>query len=119
MHAELELEEFKGVGPIERGMLPEKKQGFFQKLMKKNSSPKGGGCYSKDEWQQILDSRCLLFPLDHYKELRRAKMPIEVDRKRVKHSLLSGSIPNALRGPIWKLISRVDEKRQMYNPELF
>jgi TBC1 domain family member 10 len=46
-------------------------------------------------------------------------MPIETDHRRLKSSLLDGSMPVDLRAPIWKLICGVDIKRQQYNTEIY
>lgn len=58
--------------------------------------------------------------MDIYEESGRSKVPVEVDQKRLKNSLLEGtSIPDDLRGQIWKLICRVDVKRKQYTRELY
>jgi hypothetical protein len=43
---------------------------------------------------------------------------IEIDQKKLRNSFLEG-IPDDLRGPIWKLVSKVPIKRQMYPGEFF
>ena len=48
----------------------------------------------------------------------RQKAVIEPDYKRVRNSFIAG-VPVDLRGSIWKMVSKVHEKRYQYSADLF